>query len=79
MPRSRQSIPAQIHYDRRQVALMVRVATYDLTDRAAFSIVTGTNSAAIRAIASGRKAPTSQVLEYFNLEANAGRFTWQIQ
>jgi len=63
-----------LHYDRRQVALMVHFAAFDELDQ--LSKASGTRTPQIRAIAAGRRAPTTGVLAHFNLEKAGEEFVW---
>ena len=65
-----------IRYDRRQVALMVKVAAYfhpHFAERA------GEAATVIRRVAQGRKAPTLAILDIFGLHAEGKDYVWNLR
>jgi hypothetical protein len=64
---------APIHYDRRQVALMVKVAAF-FSDN--FAQEAGEISTRVTLIASGMIAPTPAVVRFLDLQIDGEGFVW---
>jgi len=62
-----------IHYNRRQVALMVQFAVYLSAD---FAGQVGEVAARISMIAAGIIAPTPAILGFFDLQKDGKRYVW---
>jgi hypothetical protein len=62
-----------IRYNRRQVALMVKIAAYFSVN---FAAQVGEASALILEIAAGELAPTPAVLRHFDLKAEGRSYAW---
>jgi hypothetical protein len=62
-----------IRYNRRQVALMVKIAAYFSVD---FASHVGEASTLILQIAAGELAPTPAVLRHFGLESEGRSYVW---
>jgi hypothetical protein len=62
-----------IRYNRRQVALMVKVADFSSVS---FAAQVGEASALILEMAAGELAPTPAVLRHFGLESEGRSYVW---
>jgi hypothetical protein len=60
-------------FNRRDVALMIRVAIFFKPD---FGRKDHWNDAHIRMMASGRRKPSQSMLDRFNLQEQGGQYTW---
>lgn len=70
----RPSVMQPIRYDRRQVALMVRVAMfYSLNS---IMDTTGRSQRELSAMADQKTAPTQPVLDYFRLTVDGSEYVW---
>jgi len=67
----------QLRYDKRQVALIVKVAMLDRAKN--LSDASCTSVKQLRAIAEGRMTATNGVLEYFHLQKAGDGFIWSFE
>ena len=67
----------QLRYDKRQVALIVKIANARPSQK--LSDASRTSVKQLRAIVEGRMTATNGVLEYFRLQKAGDGFVWSVQ
>lgn len=64
------------HYTRRQVALMIRIATNTAPEARQCAKETGVDSSTLKSIAAGQQRPNLAVLAWLQLERCGRGFSW---